>query len=147
MKVILSQDVKALGKRGDVVNVSDGYANNYLLKNKLAVPASTGNVNINNQEKAALAKKIAEETAAAKSLAKVLESLEIKLFVQVGSNGKAFGSIGAKEISDKLSELGHEVDRKKIELASPIKSAGRYQVAARLYKGVQAKLNVIISAE
>ncbi len=144
MKVILTQNVKALGNKGDIVNVSDGYANNFLLKNKMAVPANAGNLNLNAQEKAAEARKIKEETEAAKALAKKLEDVVVTLEVLVGENGKTFGSVGPIEISDALTKLGYQIDRKKIELSQPIKTAGRYQVAVKLYKGVTGKLNVVV---
>ena len=142
MKVILLKDVKSQGKKGDVINVSDGYANNFLLKNKLAIPANQGNLNINAQEKANQAKKIKEETEAAKALATKLESTVIQLSVKMGENGKTFGSVGPKEISEELLKQGYNVDRKKIELNNPIKVAGNYEVVLRLYKGVSAKLKL-----
>lgn len=147
MKVILSSDVKALGRKGDIVNVSDGYANNFLLKNKLAVPASTGNLNINAQEKAALAKKIKEETAAAEEVAKQLKAIEVECSVSVGENGKTFGSVGSKEIAEGLAKLGFEIDRKKIDLDNPIKCVGVYTVGVKLYKGVVGKVRVKVVAK
>lgn len=144
MKVILTIDVKSLGRKGDVVSVSDGYANNYLLKNKLAVPANAGNLNINAQAKAQEAKRIKEETEAAKALAKQLENITVSLSVKMGENGKTFGSVGPKEIAEELLNMGYEIDRKKIELASPIKNAGNYEVNIKLYKGVVAKLKVVV---
>ena len=142
MKVILTQEVKKVGRKGDVVDVSDGYANNFLFKNKLAIPANQGNLNINAQEKANQAKKIKEETEAAKVMATKLESTVIELSVKMGENGKTFGSVGPKEISEGLAKLGFDVDRKKIELTTPIKVAGIYEVVVRLYKGVTAKLKL-----
>lgn len=144
MKVILVQNVKNVGSKGDIVNVSDGYANNFLLKNKLAVVANSANLNVNAQEKAQEQKRIKEETDNAKEIAKKLEALTITLEIQVGENGKAFGSIGQKEIADKLSSLGFEIDRKKIDLKSPIKSVGSYDVQVKLYKGVIGKLKLVI---
>ena len=146
MKVILSSDVKALGRKGDIVNVSDGYANNFLLKNKLAVPASAGNLNINAQEKAAIAKKIKEETAEAEALAKTLKGVTVVVKTKIGENGKTFGSISGKEIAEELSKMGYDIDRKKIELEAPIKSVGEYLVPVRLYKGVVGKINVKVVA-
>ena len=145
MKVILSKDVKGQGRKGDIINVSDGYANNFLLKNKLAVPASAGNLNINAQEKAAEAKRIKEETEAAKVLAKKLETVEVKLSVKMGENGKTFGSVGPKEISEELAKMGYDIDKKKIDLDSPIKVAGSYVVPVKLYKGVNGKLNITVA--
>lgn len=146
MKVILTQDVKAQGKKGDVINVSDGYATNFLFKNKLAVPANASNVNVNNMQKAAEAKRIADETAEAKEIAKKLEEEVLNLSIEVGANGRAFGSISSKEISDGLLKLGFNIDKKKIELAQPIKSEGEYKVPIRLYKGVMGQIKVSVSA-
>ena len=145
MKVILTQEVKKVGRKGDIVEVSDGYANNFLLKNKLAIPANQGNLNINAQEKANQAKKIKEETEAAKVMAAKLESVVVELSVKMGENGKTFGSVGPKEISEELNKQGYDVDRKKIELSNPIKTEGNYEVVARLYKGVSAKLKLHVA--
>lgn len=147
MKVILLKDVKSQGKKGDTINVSDGYANNFLFKNNLAVPANQANVNINNKQKAEEARRIAEETAAAKEVAKKLAEIELKFEIEVGERGKAFGSIGSKEISEKLSALGFDVDKKIIEVKEPIKRAGKYEVPVRLYKGVAANLVVVVTAK
>lgn len=147
MKVILTKDVKAQGKKGDVINVSDGYANNFLFKNGLAVPANQANVNINNKQKAEEAKRIAEETAAAKALAEKLKTMELQFAIEVGDRGKAFGSISNKEISEELSKLGILVDKKAIVLDSPIKRAGVYEVELKLYKGVSAKLKINVQAK
>lgn len=145
MKVILTSEVKKLGRKGDIVNVSDGYANNFLFKNKLAIPANQGNLNINAQEKANEAKRIKEETEKAKQIAKQLEDVVCDLSVPVGENGKAFGSVSPKEIAERLGQLGYEIDRKKIELDSVIKTVGEYIVPIRLYKGVQGKVKVVVT--
>ena len=144
MKVILLKDVKAQGKKGDVINVADGYATNFLFKNNLAVPASAGNVSVNNARKKAEEQKIAEDTAAAKELAKKLENIVLEMSLEVGANGKAFGSITGKEVGDKLAELGIDVDKKKIELQT-IKTIGSFVAVARLYKGVSAKIKINVS--
>lgn len=144
MKVILTENVKNVGRKGDIANVSDGYANNFLFKNKLAVPANAGNLNINAQEKAAEAKRIKEETEAAQKIADQLKGVTIKLGVKVGENGKTFGSVSGKEISDELAKLGFDIDRKKIELENPIKIVGTYTVTLRLYKGVVGKVKVLV---
>ena len=146
MKVILLKDVKAQGKKGDVINVSDGYATNYLFKNNLAVPASSGNLSVNNARKKAEEQKIAEDTAAAKVLAKKLESLVLEMQLEVGANGKAFGSITGKEISEKLAGMGIEVDKKKIELQT-IKTVGNFVAVAKLYKGVSAKIKINVAGK
>ena len=142
MKVILLKDVKSQGKKGDVINVSDGYANNFLFKNKLAIPANTANVNVNNRQKAEEARIIAEETARAKELAVKLAETGINFSIEMGERGKAFGSISAKEISEELAKLGFTVDKKNINLAKPIKTEGVFVVDVKLYKGVHCNLKI-----
>lgn len=143
MKVILTQDVKAQGKKGDVINVSDGYATNYLFKNNLAVPANAGNVSANNARKKAEADKIALETAEAKALAKQLEALNLVVKLDIGASGKAFGAVSVNQIDEELKKAGFEVDRKKIELET-IKRVGAYYVNIKLYKGVTAKVKLTV---
>ncbi len=147
MRVILIKDVKTQGKKGDEINVSDGYANNFLIKNGLAVPANTANKAVNDRAKAEEAKRISEETAAAKELAEKLKTVELKFQIDVGANGKAFGSISGKEISEELAKLGYVVDKKNIVLASPIKTVGAFEVELKLYKGVSGKLKVNVQAK
>ena len=147
MRVILVKDVKAQGKKGDEINVSDGYANNYLLKNGLAVPANAANVNANNKIKAEEAKRIAQETAEAKELAMKLKDVTLEFEIEVGERGKAFGSIGGKEIAEELAKLGYTVDKKSIVLNVPIKREGTYDVELKLYKGVSGKIKVNVKAK
>lgn len=146
MKVILLKDVKSQGKKGDVINVADGYATNFLFKNNLAVAASSGNINVNNAKKSAEAAKIAEETALAKMQAKQLEALDISIALEVGANGKAFGSVSGKEVAEEISKKGFEVDRKKIDMDS-IKTIGTYTAVIKLYKGVNAKIKINVLAK
>ena len=147
MKVILTKDVKSQGKKGDVINVSDGYANNFLFKNGLAVPANQANVNTNNKQKEAEAKRIAEETAAAKADAEKMKTMELVFNIEVGSNGKAFGSISGKEIAEELSKKGIVVDKKQVVLNSAIKMIGAYDVEVKLYKGVLGKVKVNVQSK
>ena len=147
MKVILTKDVKSQGKKGDVINVSDGYANNFLFKNGLAVPANQANVNTNNKQKEAEAKKIAEETAAAKADAEKMKTMELVFNIEVGANGKAFGSISGKEIAEELSKKGIVIDKKQVVLNSAIKMIGAYDVEVKLYKGVSGKVKVNVQAK
>lgn len=147
MRVILLKDVKAQGKKGDEINVSDGYANNFLLKNGLAVPANAQNKAANDRAKADEAKRIAAETAEAKAVAEKLSGVELKFEIEVGERGKAFGSISAKEISEKLADIGYSVDKKNIVLASPIKTVGAFEAELKLYKGVSCKVKVMVSAK
>ncbi len=147
MKVILVKDVKSQGKKGDVINVSDGYANNFLLKNGLAIPANQANVNINNKIKAEEQRKIDEDTAAAKVVAEKLKDLTLNFDIEVGENGKAFGSVSNKEISEKLLTLGYDIDKKNIALNGNIKTVGNFEVEVKLYKGVSAKLKIQVNAK
>lgn len=147
MKVILLKDVKAQGKKGDVINVSDGYANNFLLKNGLAVPASKENVNKNDQAKAQAAKIRAEEKASAVELKKVLEGLILEISVSVGANGKAFGSITNKEIEEGLLKKGIQLDKKKIVVNDPIKTVGNFIVSCKLFPEVTAALKIKVLAK
>ena len=147
MKVILTKDVKGQGKKGDIVNVSDGYANNFLLKNSLAIPANQANVNINTRNKENEAKRIAEETAAAKAVAEKLKDVTLNFEIEMGERGKAFGSIAGKEISEGLAKLGYKVDKKDVNLDKPIKTEGVFEVELKLYKGVSCKLKVAVKGK
>ena len=147
MKVILTKDVKGQGKKGDIVNVSDGYANNFLLKNGLAIPANQANVNINTRNKENEAKRIAEETAAAIAVAEKLKDVTLNFEIEMGERGKAFGSITGKEISEGLAKLGYTVDKKDVNLDKPIKTEGVFDVELKLYKGVSCKLKVAVKGK
>lgn len=144
MKVILTQDVKAQGKKGDVIQVSDGYATNYLFKNKLAVPANAQNISINNAQKRAAEAKRAEELAKAKQIAAKLKDVTITFTGKVSENGKMFGSVTNKEIAEELEKQGYSIDKKKIELPQAIKSAGTYKVHIKLYAEVTANIFVVV---
>ena len=147
MKVILVKDVKSQGRKGDTINVSDGYANNFLLKNGLAIPANQANVNINTRQKENEAKRIAEETAKAKADAEKLKDVKLNFQIEMGERGKAFGSITGKEISEELSKLGFEVDKKNVCIDKAIKTEGLFEVELKLYKGVSCKLKVCVKAK
>lgn len=147
MKVILVKDVKGQGKKGDMVNVSDGYANNFLLKNGLAIQANQANVNINARQKENEAKRIAEETAKAKADAEKLKDVTLNFQIEMGERGKAFGSITGKEVSEELSKMGYVVDKKNIVLDKAIKTAGIFEVELKLYKGVSCKIKLDVKAK
>ena len=147
MKVILVKDVKGQGKKGEMVNVSDGYANNFLLKNGLAIQANQANVNINARQKENEAKRIAEETAKAKADAEKLKDVTLNFQIEMGERGKAFGSITGKEVSEELSKLGYVVDKKNIVLDKAIKTAGIFEVELKLYKGVSCKIKLDVKAK
>lgn len=148
MKVILLADVKALGKKGEVVNVSDGYARNMLFPKKLGVEANAKNLNdlkLQNQNK----EKVAKETLeAAQKFAKDLESMSVTVQIKVGDNGRVFGSISAKEIAEAAKkQLGIEIDKKKLIMESPIKSLGVTMVPLRLHPKVIGELKVQVKEQ
>lgn len=147
MKVILKQDVKGSGKKGDIIEVSDGYAKNFLLKKGLAEQASSVAVNSLKLQKEAEARRRAEEIAAIRELAKKMDKSTVTLSIKCGENGKTFGSVTSREIAAKLAELGYDVDKKKILLKDPIKAVGDYPVEIRLMEGVSAKISVSVVPE
>ena len=116
MKVILKQDVKGTGKKGDVLDVSDGFAKNFLLKKNLAEVASSTAVNVLNMQKEAEARRRAEEIAAIRETAKKMDKATVTVPIRCGENGKVFGSVTSKEIAARLADLGYEVDKKKIRM-------------------------------
>lgn len=147
MKVILLADVKGTGKKNDVVEVSDGYARNCLLKKKLAIEATSTEVNaVKNKLKAEEFHK-AEEIKKWKELAAKIKDSEVKCAVKCGENGKIFGSVTSKEIAERLAEAGHEIDKKKIVLKEPIKTPGIYTVEIKFLPDVSAKIKVNVTAE
>ena len=147
MKVILKQDIKGVGKKNEVINASDGYARNFLFPKNLAVEATPENMQkLNSQNEAKQYKKDVEKEKA-KEIAKKLENITLQIKVQAGENGKIFGSVSSKEISENLEkQYKISIDKKKIELKEPIKVLGARTVEARLFEGVvgKIKLNVIV---
>lgn len=146
MKVILIEDVKALGKKGEIVNVNDGYARNFILAKKLGLEATAKNMNDLKLKKAneeKVAKEIHEEAIA---FADRLSKLELKLTIKAGEGGRIFGSISSKEIADEAKkQLNVEIDKKKIQLPNPIKAVGTHTVPIKLHPKVTAQLKVIVS--
>ncbi len=141
MKVILLSDVKGQGKKGEIVNVSDGYARNYLFPRNLAEEATAQNLNSAQVKKEAAAHKKAVEKKNAQQLAKELENKGITIKAKCGSTGRLFGAITSAEIADALREqMGMEIDKKKVVLANPIKELGKYTIVIKLYAGVQASI-------
>ena len=148
MKVILKQDVKGTGKKGDILDVSDGFAKNFLLKKGLAEQASSVAVNSLKIQKEAEARRRAEEIAAIRELAKKMDKAQVQVAIKCGENGKVFGSVTSKEVAARLAELGYDVDKKKILLKDPIKTVGDYAVEVRLMESVTAKIFVsVVPAE
>ncbi len=143
MKVILLEDVKALGKKGQIVNVSDGYARNMLLPKKLGLEATSKNLNDLKLQKANAEKVAQENLEAAQAFARALETKEVTLTLKVGEGGRTFGSISGKEISDAAKEqLGLDIDKKKLQLDGPIKNLGVTRVPVRLHPNVTGSLKV-----
>ena len=148
MKVILQKDVKGTGKAGQVVEVSDGFARNFLFPKKLAKEASAEAVHSARQAEAAEAHRKANKAANARELAKKLNGREVKLSVRCGENGKLFGAITGKEIAEAVeAQLGHKFDKKKVELDGNIKELGTYEVPLRVYAETTAVLKVTVAAE
>lgn len=143
MKVILLQDVKSVGKKGDIVEVSDGYAKNFILKKKLGTIADSKNMNDLKLKKANEEKMAAENLAAAKDLSEYIGTKTVIVRLKAGEGGKTFGSISSKEIAQEAKEqLDLDIDKKKIVLAEPIKSFGVFEVPVKLHPQVTATLKV-----
>ncbi len=142
MKVILLEDVRGSGKAGDVVKVSDGYARNMLIPKGLAMEATPQNLKQLEKKKEAMARKFAEDKAQALEIKKKLEETSVTVKAKAGENGKVFGSITSKDIADALNEMGYEIDKKKIQLESPIKTTGTTEVTIKLFTEVTGKIKV-----
>ena len=145
MKVILQQDVRGQGKKGQMVEVSDGYARNFLLPKKLAVPATAENVNAMKQQAKARAAQEAAEKAEAEALAAKLQGIMVKIPAKAGEGGRLFGAVTSKEISDALNEQhGLTIAKSKLLLEEPIKSCGSYQIRAKLGYEITGTVNVLV---
>ncbi len=147
MKVILLQDVKGLGKAGDLVNSKDGYASNFLFPKNLAIEANEENLKKWEERKKEEAKKIQQEIEAANELKERLENLTVTLKVKTGSQGRLFGSITALDVANNLKEqYGIDIDKRKIELKENIKSLGDFEAEVKLYQDITAKLKINVVA-
>ena len=148
MKVILLEDVKSVGKKGELVNVSDGYARNFILKKKLGIEATPKNLNDLKVQKQNEAKVAAENLADAQEFAKEIATKSIEVAIKAGQDGKVFGSVSTKEIATAAKEqLGYDLDKKKMQLKEPIKNIGTYMVPIRLHQKVTAELKVIVKGK
>ena len=145
MKVILMEDVKSLGKKGDIVNVSDGYARNMLFPKKLGLEATSKNINDLKLQKAHEDKVAQELLDAAQAFKAELETKEVTVSIKVGEHGRTFGSVSSKELAEAAKDqLGYDIDKKKMQLSSPIKELGTTKVPIRLHPKVTAELKVIV---
>ena len=148
MKVILLTDVKGMGRRGDIVNASDGHARNYLIPRKLALPADKQNLNELSAKKSSEAHKKDLENKEAERIKEKLEKEVLNLKVKAGENGKTFGSITSKEIADGIEkEFKENIDKKKIAIKEQIKQVGVYTVDLKLFEGVICKLKINVTPE
>ena len=146
MKVILQQDVKGQGKKGQLIDISDGYARNFLLPRKLAVPATPEALNTMRQQEKARRAQEAAERAAARELAEKLKGCMVKIPAKAGNGGKLFGSVTSKEVSEALkAQFGFDIAKTKIVLADPIKSFGSYQLKCKLGYEISGTINVTVT--
>lgn len=146
MEVILLEDVKTLGKKGQIVKVNEGYARNFILPKKLGIEATSKNLNDLKLQKANEEKVAREQLEAAKSLAAQIEEMTVKVQIKTGEGGRTFGSVSSKEIAEEAKkQLKLELDKKKIVLEEPIKTPGTHIVTVRLHRNVHAKLKVVVN--
>lgn len=147
MEVILRQDIEKLGTRGQIVNVADGYARNYLLPRRLAVPATEANKKIIEQERLAALRREAREKAEAEELARMLAGVTVTLREKAGEHDQLFGSVTALHIAQALAQQNFQIDRRKIQLEHPIKQLGEYKVPIRLHREVTVEITVQVLKE
>ena len=148
MKVILQQDVKKVGSKGDIVEVSEGYGRNFLLPKKLAVEATAANLETAKQKANSAARKKQQATDEARLLAAQLEKVSVKVAVRIGEGGKLFGSVTGKDVADALAkEHGIDVDRRKISLKSEVTGAGEYEALIKVHPEIQSTIRVLVVAE
>lgn len=147
MKVILKKDVRALGKQGEIKEVADGYAYNFLFPRGLAIEATASNLKLLSDQKASIAKRQQTEEAEARALAEKLKGKEFEFSMKVGEGSRLFGSLTAKDVAEAIQkQLGSEFDKRKVELEEPIKTLGKHTVRLHLYKGVYTEIVVSVTA-
>jgi large subunit ribosomal protein L9 len=147
MEVILREDIEKLGNRGQIVKVAAGYARNYLLPKRLAVPASDANRKIVEQERQAHLRKEAKLAADAADLAKMMADVTVTIHAKAGAEDTLFGSVTSKDIAEALEKQNYTIDRRKIQLGDPIKTLGEHKVAIRLHREVTAEITVNVVKE
>lgn len=147
MQIILQEDVEKLGNRGQVVEVADGYARNYLLPHKLALEASAGNLKRLEKMRVVFAKKEAVEKADAEKLAELLASVTLEFTRRAGENDQLFGSVTSADVSEALAAQGYTVDKRKVVLPEPIKVVGEFEVPLKLHREVGANVKLVVKKE
>lgn len=147
MEVILREDIDKLGSRGQVVKVADGFARNFLLPRRLAVPATEANRKIVEQERQAALRREAKEKSAAEELAKMLSAVTLATTQKAGEADQLFGSVTSKDIAELLEKQGYSIDRKKIVLEHPIKTLGEHKVTLKLHREVAVEIQVTVNKE
>ncbi|HZS54824.1 MAG TPA: 50S ribosomal protein L9 [Bryobacteraceae bacterium] len=147
MEVILREDVEKVGHRGSVVKVADGYARNYLLPKRLAVPATDANRKIVEQERTAYLRREAKAKGDAEELGQIMNTVVLTFHQKVGENNQLFGSVTAKDIADALEAQKYHIDRRKVELEAPIRTLGEHQVSLRLHRDVTVPIKVVVEPE
>lgn len=147
MEVILRDDIDKLGQRGQVVKVADGYARNYLLPKKLAMPATGANKKIVEQERQAHLKREVKLASEASELAKMMEGVSVTIRQKAGEHDQLFGSVTAQDIADALAKAGYNIERRKIQLDDPIKQLGEHSVGVKLHREVTAQIAVKVEKE
>jgi large subunit ribosomal protein L9 len=147
MEVILREDLEKLGSRGQVVNVAAGYARNYLLPKRLAVPATDANKKIVEQERQAHLRRQAKELGDAQDLAKLMANVSVTISQKAGENDQLFGSVTSKDIAEAIARQGYNVERRQVMLDEPIKQLGEYRVPVRLHREVTVEIPVTVTRE
>jgi len=144
MQIILQEDVEKLGNRGELVEVAEGYARNFLLPRKLALEATSGNMKRLEKMRAAFAKKEATEKESATTLAGLLAGVSLEFARKSGENDQLFGSVTSGDIAEALEAKGYNIDKRKIALAEPIKLVGEYEIPVKLYREVTATIKIVV---
>lgn len=147
MQIILQEDVEKLGTRGQVVEVAEGYARNFLLPRKLALEASAGNLKRLEKMRAVFAKKEAVERSDAQQLAELLANVSVEFTRRAGDNDQLFGSVTSADIAEGLAAQGYKVDKRKVALPEPIKVVGEFQVPLKLHRELGANVKVVVKKE
>jgi len=147
MRVILQENVEKVGERGQLVDVAEGFARNYLLPRKLAIAATSGNLKQLERIRARLDRRTAAEKSSAEQLAATLSTVTVTLARKAGENDQLFGSVTAADIGEALAGLGYQVDKRRVELPQPIKLIGEYEVPVRIHQNFTATVKVVVARE